>query len=193
MKGKSLGRMKGFVFTLLALLIIAFMIIEISIYFSAYQVRQESEPMKIRTRVIEEFATQLSPPNMNRVSYVAAYNAIYHLTQDAVARPVQTYGTADNISASISTLMWNGTRNDTGKLLIIGGTLESWEKNIEALANKEGMSLDVNCTDFVANQTDPWTVQVTYTFAYVLHDDYTNTNISDVYNVSVAVSIVGFE
>jgi len=194
-ENKSKARSKkGFIFTLLALLVISFMVIEISIYFSAYQVRQESEPLKIRTKVVEEFATQLTGENIQSVSNIAAYNAVHALAKDAVIQPVA--GTSiDNISNVIGGLFLNGTRPDTGKILIENGTLESWKSNLTDLADKVGidLTLDSDPSKFKVNQSDPWTVQINYTFTYSLWDDYTKTKISDTYNVSVNVSIVGAE
>jgi len=192
-ENKSKARSKkGFIFTLLALLVISFMVIEISIYFSAYQIRQESEPLKIRTKVVEEFATQLTSENIRGVSYISAYNAVHTLAKDAVTQPV-TGTSTENISNVIRGLFWNGTRQDTGIVLIANGTLESWKTSLESLANKVGIYLTITTSDFKVNQSDPWTVQINYTFTYSLQDNYTNTRIADVYNVSVNVPIYGAE
>ena len=185
-QGKS---RKGFIFTLLALLVIAFMIIEIGIYFSAYQVRQESEPMKIRTRVVEEFAMQLSSVSVHKISRISAYNSVYALTRDSVSRPVAS----GKVSEVIGALVWNGTRSDTGSVLVQNGTILEWQNSTQTLADKIGISLNISCTDFKINQSDPWTVQVNYTFSYSMRDEFAKTNISDTYGVSVNVSIVGFE
>jgi len=186
-------RKKGFIFTLLALLVIAFMIIEINIYFSAYQVRQESEPFKVRIRIIEEFATQLTPQSTAQASYVASYNAIYALTQDAVRNPVQTGNSTENISRIIGQVVWDGTRPDTGTVLVADANMQAWKNGLETLANKTSMSLDISCSNFVVNQSDPWTVQINYTLNYTLWDDFTKTKISDAYDVSTNVPIIGFE
>jgi hypothetical protein len=188
-------RRKGFIFTLLAMLVIAFMIIEINIYFSAYQVRQESEPLKIRTRVVEEFATQLTPQSTAQASYVASYNAIYALTQDTAINPVITGNSTENISKVIGQLVWNGTRSDTGtvRTLAADANMQVWKTGIENLASKTGISLNISCSNFKVNQSDPWTVQINYTLNYTLWDAFTKTNISDAYDVSTNVPIIGFE
>jgi len=193
---KKTGMMKskkGFIFTLLALLVIAFMIIEIDIYFSAYQVRQESEPIKVRTMVIEEFAIQLTPQSTAQASYIASYNAIYALTQDAVGNPVRTGNSTENISKVIGQLVWDGTRSDTGAVLVADANMQKWRTGLETLAKKTGMSLNISCSNFVVNQSDPWTVQINYTLNYTLWDDFTKTKISDSYDVSTNVPIIGFE
>ncbi|MCX8169883.1 MAG: hypothetical protein N3D72_02220, partial [Candidatus Methanomethyliaceae archaeon] len=52
---------KGFIFTILTLVIIVFMIIEMNIYFKTYELKLSTEPQKLRLQVMQDFVKAYSP------------------------------------------------------------------------------------------------------------------------------------
>lgn len=178
---------KGFVFTLLVLVIIAYMIIEFNVYMRAYQIRQESEPSRMRALIIGELGSRLSPEEVAAVSGIIAYNAAYALTNHSIA----TKAKIDDPESAIAGLMLDGTGG--GASIQKSQTLSSWSGSMTNLSSRMGFDLKTSFSDFKVSQADPWTLVVNYTYSYNLSDSATETRIvSPAANISVNVSIIGF-
>jgi len=182
---------KGFVFTLLALVVISYMIIEFNIYLRAYQLRQESEPSRMRALIIDEFATKVSQEDVKEVSEIIAYNAIYTLTNYSVSNNKYI----DNVEDAIINLTVNGSANGGWGSLSMpkSQTLSNWSAGMKDLAEKMGFELTTEFSQFTVDQPDPWTVRINYTYSYMLVDTVSDTRINaSTTNISVNVSVVGF-
>lgn len=179
---------KGFIFTLLVLIIMAYMILEFNVYMRAYQIRQEGEPSHMRALVIGELAGRLSPEEVAAVSEIITYNAAYALTNYSVKKQK----TIDNPEGAIADLILDGSGGGTS--IPASQTLSGWSESMADLSKKMGFDLETSFSDFKVGQPDPWTLQVNYTYSYNLTDSATETRIvSPKMNISVNVSIVGFE
>ncbi len=180
---------KGFIFTLLVLVIIVFMIAELNIYFRTYQLRQESEPAKIRSFVIADFADQLSQKKLSNVAYVIGYNALYYLSNDSSSPSPSS----SNLNSTVWSLMWNGTRSDlVGNPKKIDQTLSAWNSNLTTIASRVGFNITTSYNGFNITQVDPWTVQFNFTFSYNLTDSTSAVKIVSSYPITFNVSIQGF-
>ena len=182
---------KGFIFTLLALVILTFMVIELGIYFRAYQIRQETTPAKIRAFVLEQFGLQLSEKKLSEVIESFGRNSVFILTNDSIGNPPSNLA---DLSNDTWTLLWNGTREHGGTsypLLEQENTLSAWDSNLKNLAEKMGFELvtDYHPSGFEIGQTGPWTIEMNVTFYYKLEDPTTNTKIENTYPVSVELAI----
>ena len=175
---------KGFIFTLLVLVIIVFMIAELNIYFRTYQLRQESEPAKIRSFVIADFADQLSQKKLSNVAYVIGYNALYYLSNDSSSPSPSS----SNLNSTVWSLMWNGTRSDlVGNPKKIDQTLSAWNSNLTTIASRVGFNITTSYNGFNITQVDPWTVQLNFTFSYNLTDSTSAVKIVSSYPITFNV------
>lgn len=181
---------KGFVFTLLVLVMLVFMITELNIYFRTYQLKQETEPLTIRSLVLTELGSQLEQNKMSKLSYVVEYNSLYKLTESPTTPP--SIGDIENI---LWTMIWNGTRVDLGGSQVIprNHTLSVWDENMRMTADTIGFELNTSYSNFRVGQSDPFTVQMNYTFEYLLSDSVSGAMISNRYPVVTNISIIGFE
>src|SRR5271157_5702594 len=100
---------KGFIFTLLVLVIIVFMIEEINIYFRTFELQQQSEPTKVRTQVLETIASQFSSDSLTNLTSISVYAALYNLSTD-YSNPPSFDPSYANLANVTWTLAWNGTR-----------------------------------------------------------------------------------
>lgn len=189
---KSLsGSRKGFVFTILTLVIIVFMIIELNIYFRTYELKLESEPGKLRLQVMNDFIKEYSPYHFNETTQMFVYSAVYSLNLDSVRYPPQR--------ANLAELIWNisyyGTRTDshTAALIPPSKTLSAYDSKLRALAESMGIDLDVSYSGFSVNLVDPWTLQYNFTMDLDISDSGSETRISSAQNVSFDIPINGFE
>jgi len=189
---------KGFIFTLLVLMIIVFMIIEIGIYFRTYELRQESEPNKIRTQVISEVAGQFTKDKLTHVISIPVYTALYNLTTDA-ADPNKVPAYDSNLSALTNVtwaLAWNGTRIDLNGLRRMpeNSTLSFWDSRMKQTVASMGMGLETSYSGISLAQVDPWTMQLNVSVSFNLTDPVSTARISNaVVPISINTSIVGFE
>jgi len=185
------GGKKGFIFTLLVLVVIVFMIAELNIYFRTYQLRQETEPAKIRSMVISDFADQLSQKKLGNTAYLSGYNALYNLTRDFANPP----GGA-NLTSVVWSLMWNGTRPDLAgspQRIPVNQTLSSWDSKLRSAATAAGFEISTSYSNFNISQADPWTMLFNFTFFYNLTDAASSTRIVSSYPIAFNLSIAGLD
>ncbi|VVB73384.1 Uncharacterised protein [uncultured archaeon] len=183
---------KGFIFTLLVLVIIVFMIVEISIYFRTYELRQESEPNKIRSQVISEAASQFTLRKLTETIGVPVYAALYSLNNDSASGFPPQY---DNLTGIAWAMVWNGTRPDLGGIQKVPqeSTLSFWDSRMRQTVDSMGMALSTEYSNISLAQSDPWTVQLNFTMSFSLTDPVSTARIASEVPMSINTSIVGFE
>jgi hypothetical protein len=183
---------KGFIFTLLVLVIIVFMIVEISIYFRTFELRQESEPNKVRSQVINEVASQFSQQKLSEMIGVPVYSALYALNNDSASGFAPQY---DNLTDITWTLVWNGTRSDLGgaQKTPQSSTLSFWDARMKQTVDSMGMALVTSYSNISLGQSDPWTVQMNLTVSFSLTDPVSTAKIHSEVPLSINTSIVGFD
>ncbi|MEM3407903.1 MAG: hypothetical protein QXW80_00525 [Candidatus Micrarchaeia archaeon] len=182
---------KGFVFTILTLVIIVFMIIELNIYFRTYELKLANEPTKLRLQVIQDFIRAYSPNYFNETAYSFIYSSLYELNKDSIQYPPS--------QSSLAELIWNisysGKRTDSRTVQLIDQTktLSSYDSNLSALAKSMNIDLVVNYKDFNITQIDYWTVQYNFTIAVSINDKASSTSVKFTSPISLNISIIGFE
>ncbi|MEM4589948.1 MAG: hypothetical protein QXK21_01625 [Candidatus Micrarchaeia archaeon] len=196
-KTKRLNKMqsdkqkKGFVFTILTLVIIVFMIIELNIYFRTYELKLANEPTKLRLQVMQDFIRAYSPNYFNETAYSFIYSSLYELNKDSIQYPPS--------QSDLAELIWNisysGKRTDSHSVQLIDQTktLSSYDSNLSALAKSMNIDLVVNYKDFNITQIDYWTVQYNFTIAVSINDKASSTSVKFTSPISLNISIIGFE
>ncbi len=182
---------KGFVFTILTLVIIVFMIIELNIYFRTYELKLESEPGKLRLQVMNDFIKEYSPSYFNETARMFVYSAVYSLNKDSVWHPPQM----TNLAELIWNISYYGIRTDAypKTLLPPANTLSSYDSKLKLLAQNMGISLEVSYSNFLINLVDPWTLQYNFTMNANIFDAESETSVSFSSPISFNISIEGFE
>jgi hypothetical protein len=132
--------MKGFVFTLLTLLVISYMLLEFNIYYKVYEIRKEIEPTRLRSLVLNEIAMLLRDENIDRIAQISAYQAIYELSNKACKNK-----TTFNVSKGVKDLMERGSYSENGINLNIDVFFKDYSNKVSELAKKSGFNLT---TDF---------------------------------------------
>ncbi|MCX8202561.1 MAG: hypothetical protein N3G74_02020 [Candidatus Micrarchaeota archaeon] len=187
----KLNKKKGFVFTILTLVIIVFMIIELNVYFRTYELKLANEPSKLRLQVMQDFIKAYSPNYFNNTAYSFVYSALYKLNNDSINYPPS--------QSSLAELLWNisytGKRTDSHAVQLIdqANTLSSYDSNLSALAKSMNMDIRVNYRNFNISQVNYWTVQYNFTMDVSIYDKTSSTNVKFSSPISLNISIIGFE
>ena len=185
------GSKKGFVFTILTLVIIVFMIIELNIYFRTYELKLQSEPGKLRLQVMNDFIKEYSPSYFNNTAHMFLYSALYALNNDSVRYPPS--------QANLAQLLWNisytGTRTDSYSKALIqsGSTLSAYDAKLKALASTMGIDLNIAYSNFNVAMVDPWVLQYNFSMNVNMFDSDSQTKVSFPADISLNISVVGFE
>lgn len=179
---------RGFIFSLLVLIVLTFMLLELNIYVRAQELREQLEPTRVRTAVISEIATKLKKEELAKISTGAAVDALYALTNASITK---SFSLAE-IPKEIESLMMTGKLRDGTHYIKYEGTLSKWDDEYKRLAERMGIELKTKYENFFINQSTPWTVTVTYTFSYTLYDRYSGTKINASYPIEINVSIINF-
>lgn len=182
---------KGFVFTILTLVIIVFMIIELNIYFRTYELKLANEPTKLRLQVMQDFIRAYSPSCFNETAYSFIYSALYKLNNDSVQYPPSQ----SNLAELIWNISYSGKRTDGRSVQLIdqAKTLSSYDSNLSALAKSMNIDLSVSYKDFNLTQIDYWTVQYNFTMTVSIYDKASSTSVKFTSPISLNISIIGFE
>ncbi|MCS7109254.1 MAG: hypothetical protein NZ903_00455 [Candidatus Micrarchaeota archaeon] len=181
---------KGFIFTILTLVIIVFMIIEMNIYFKTYELKLSTEPQKLRLQVMQDFVKAYSPSYFNDTAYIFVYNAMLKLNNDSILYPPSQSGLAE--------LIWNitytGKRTDRNVQLIDpANTLSAYDSNLSSLANSMNIEIRIEYDKFNITQIDFWTLQYNFTMYVSILDRESKTRVKFNSPISLNISIIGFE
>lgn len=182
---------KGFIFTILTLVIIVFMIIELNIYFRTYELKLANEPTKLRLQVMQDFIKAYSPNYFNETAYSFVYSALYALNNDSVSYPPS--------DSTLAELVWNisytGKRTDSHQVQLLSpeNTLSSFDSNMSSLAKSMNIDLSVSYSDFNISQIDYWTVQYNFTMDLKIQDKTSKTNVNLKSPISLNISIIGIQ
>ncbi len=176
---------KGFFFTFLAIMLVSILLI-IFIKTPAAQSQKQSETVKIKVNLMNDFMLTLKNSYIPRILYFSAKEVLINFSrtedpsifQDSTGpanKPIDVFGTvfADNMSGQLNPLLLQISTISLSKLNIYS---------------------EINMSSFTLVQQDPWTLQVSG-----LYSIYIRSNESDIIfnvtqqNVSVLIPIDGFE
>jgi hypothetical protein len=181
---------KGFIFTILTLVIIVFMIIELNIYLRTYELKLAKEPDSLRLQVMQDFMRAYSPSKFNDTAYSYIYSALYKLNNDSVKNPPN--------SSTLADLVWNisytGKRTDlAGQPALLSSGLMSYDSNLSALAKSMGIEITTVYYNKSISQADYWTVQYNFSMNVSIYDTISHARVNSSFPISLNISIIGFE
>ncbi|HQT45160.1 MAG TPA: hypothetical protein PLO51_04220, partial [Candidatus Micrarchaeota archaeon] len=198
------GIRKGIFLTIIAVLLLSFMLIAVGLWSSVEDARESRIPEKIKTDSMAQVVFQLSNAKLNRFVNISGYYALNRLANYSISNPINQ-GTdlekTGNINKSIYDLMVYGSTDAGGSFhpnltystnLEKQYTLDNWIGQLKASADVMGFDFEMgNITNFSFNQTTAWDVQVQFDTNVSIKDKQSTMKLAKSLHVNTTFSILG--
>lgn len=196
------GTRKGIFFTIIAVLLLSFMLISVGLWSSVVNAREARVPEKIKTDSMAQIIYQLSEQKVNRFANISGYYALTRLANHSVQHPIAPNG-ADGtgyLNKSMYDLMVYGSTNANSwsDNLTYATDLEkqytfaSWTGQLEKSADVMGFDFKMgNVSNFSFAQVDAWNVRVQFDTNISIKDKESTMMLKKTLHVNVTYSILG--
>ncbi|MBM3229871.1 hypothetical protein FJZ26_05545, partial [Candidatus Parvarchaeota archaeon] len=195
---------KGVIFTIIAVILLSFMLISVTLWSNVVKEREAKTPEKLQSDSMRQIMGQLTEEKLGDFARMSARYSLARLAQFSVTHPISPAG-ADGISTinqSIYELMLYGGTNAGAFVDRLEYTtpeekqyiISNWSEKVGKAAGKMGFVFSLgNVTNFSLAQADPWTVNLSFkTSVYVKNKEGTMM-ISRNLTVATNFSILGME
>ena len=201
--GAGMSR-KGIFLTIIAVLLLSFMLIAVGLWSSVEDARESRIPEKIKTDSMAQIVFQLSDAKLNRFVNISGYYALNMLANYSITHQINQ-GTdtekTGNINKSIYDLMMYGS-TDAGNSfhpnltystnLEKQYTLGNWMGQLKKSADVMGFDFEMgNITNFSFNQTTAWDVQIQFDTNVSIKDKQSTMKLAKSLHVNTTFSILG--
>lgn len=157
--------LKGMVFTLMAILLIALAVGMVTVPYTAGRQKSQSI-LNGRMQSMNMFIH-----NIEHDAEVAAYTASFRGVIALIEEISNTGAYIDDVDAAMHELMMNATLDGDTVFVMQNNTLENWTAKIREQADKIGIDLDMDITDIWVYHEDPWHLTTKVAFRCQLDDD----------------------
>jgi len=198
------GTRKGIFFTIIAVLLLSFMLISVGLWSSVVNAREARVPEKIKTDSMAQIIFQLSEQKVNRFANISGYYALSRLANYSVGNPITPAGAdgTGSINKSMYDLMIYGSTDGGGSWynnnLTYSTALEqqytfaNWTGQLEKSADVMGFVFKMgNVTNYSFAQIDPWNVRVQFDTNISIKDKEATMMLKKTLHVNVTYSILG--
>ena len=203
---------KGFVFTVIAMALLSYLVLSVSMWAQVMAAREANVPQKYKADSLRLLIGEINEAKANEFAQRAAMYALYRLGDHTVTESGLYYDTrtpsdtpyfARNLNTSMHELITTGYTNgghgtnwatplnytnDTGY------TLNGWMHTINDTANALGLVVEMDGPyNFSFNQTTPWEMQVSYRLNVSARDMENTMSFEKELNISTTIQLEGYD
>lgn len=201
---------KGFFFVLVVFLIVSYIFVSVQHVSYSKEIAEERFSEKLRVLSLEIVGEQLSQEWVEKAVSVIGYHALYKITEHAVENPIRAGDDVSDVSQNVSNVFFlvftSGNAPSEYFERYDGGDGDALQYSSEEMENtfwyyrdmlndslkSSGMMLKkFEITDFVFNQTDYKTVNVSFNISIEVSDYENEISFVKEYNISKEFSIEG--
>ena len=174
---------KGQIFTMLAIFLITLMFFS----FEIFSIIHERQSIRTRISTMDSFLHSIEK-NLERQVYITSFRTIFLANSE-----IATSGYIFNISAFFQESFYNGTVNGVPKDIMLGANYSDMIASVNNKADKINVEVIMENTTVELVQNDPWNLRVTMISDFIMQDKEGLAKWNKSQNISVLISIQGFE
>ncbi len=194
---------KGIFFTIIAVLLLSFMLISVGLWSNVVNARESRIPEKIKTDSMAQVVYQLSEQKMNKFVNISGYYALNRLANHSVNNRIIANGPdgVSFINKSMYDLIIYGNTSAGGSFspnltyttpLEKQYTLDNWLGQMKESADVMGFDFKMdNVTNFSFKQLNAWDVQIQFNANVSIKDKKSTMMLKKNLRVNTTFSIMG--
>ncbi|MFA4953330.1 MAG: hypothetical protein WC584_03845 [Candidatus Pacearchaeota archaeon] len=179
MKNKS-----GQVFTLIAITLIGLLLIS----FEIFSISQQRFSVKTRISTMENFLYS-TEENLERQLYISGFRIIF-LAENEITNRGQYI---NNIDSFFNEAFFNGTVDGNVQEILSGATYGDLILSLNEKSEKVNVGIILSNSSIDVRQTDPWHVNFTLTFNFLMEDKADLAKWEKEQKISALIPVSGFE